>query len=216
MIGIYKITSPTNKIYIGQSRDIKRRWKYYYSNIITIKQHIKLHHSILKYGVKNHKFEVIEECNIEQLDEREIYWINYYDSIKQGLNIGLGGSGGNGVLNKGKKHTFITINKMKQWWNMNKKSRPQEVIDKIKQTKRNNPRITTNEMILKYRETAPNKKIVEQYSLDEIKLAEFNSINEAARQTNSSKDGISFCCNGRQNTSNGFIWKFKLNMEGYK
>lgn len=209
MIGIYKITSPTNRIYIGQSRDIERRWRYYYSNIITIKQHIKLHRSILKYGVENHKFEVIEECSIEQLDEREIHWINHYDSIKQGLNVGLGGSGGNGLLNKGKKHTSTTINKMKQWWNMNKKSRPQEVIDKIKQTKRNNPRITTNEMVLKYRETAPNKKTVEQYSLDGVKLAEFNSINEAARQTNSSKDGISFCCNGRQNTSNGFVWKFK-------
>lgn len=211
MIGIYKITSPTNRVYIGQSRDINRRWKYYYSNIITVKQHIKLHRSILKYGVKNHLFEVIEECNIEQLDELEIYWIKYYNSAEQGLNMSLGGSGGNGLLNKGKKHTSNTINKMKEWWNMNKKSRPKEVIDKIKQTKLNNPRITTNEMILTYREKAPNKKKVEQYSLDGIKLTEFNSINEAARQTNSSKDGISFCCNNKQNTSNGFIWKFKIN-----
>jgi group I intron endonuclease len=210
MIGIYKIISPSNKIYIGQSRNIKRRWKYYYSNAITIKQHTKLHYSLLKYGVENHKFEIIEECNIDQLDEQEIYWINYYNSIKQGLNIGLGGSGGNGLLNKGKKHKSTTINKMKQWWNMNKKPRSQEIIDKIKQTKQNNPRVTTKEMILKYREKAPNKKIVEQYTLNGAKLAEFNSINEAARQTDSSKDGISFCCNGRQNTSNGFIWKFKI------
>jgi group I intron endonuclease len=210
MIGIYKIISPSNKIYIGQSRNIKRRWKYYYSNAITIKQHTKLHYSLLKYGVENHKFEIIEECNIDQLDEQEIHWINYYNSIKQGLNIGLGGSGGNGLLNKGKKHKSTTINKMKQWWNMNKKPRSQEIIDKIKQTKQNNPRVTTKEMILKYREKAPNKKIVEQYTLNGAKLAEFNSINEAARQTDSSKDGISFCCNGRQNTSNGFIWKFKI------
>ena len=140
MIGIYKIINPTGKIYIGQSRDIKRRWKYYYSNIVTVKQHIKLYRSILKYGIENHEFKVIEECCIEQLDEREIYWINYYNSIEQGLNIGLGGRGGNGLLNKGKKHKPITINKMKQWWNMNKKSRPQEVINKIKQTKQNNER----------------------------------------------------------------------------
>jgi len=209
MIGIYKITSPTNRVYIGQSRNIKNRWRYYHSNIITVKQHIKLHRSLLKYGVENHTFEVIEECSVEQLDEQEIYWINYYNSIKKGLNVGLGGNGGNGILNKGKKHKSSTINKMKKYWDMNKQPRPKEVIDKIKQTKRNNPRITTDELRSKYRESAPNKKIVEQYSLDGIRIAEFNSINEAARQTNSSKDGISFCCNGRQNTSNGFIWKFK-------
>jgi group I intron endonuclease len=211
MIGIYKITSPNNRIYIGQSIDIEKRWKHYQTTNIWVKQQKKLFASLRKYGAINHLYEIVEECSVEQLNEREIYWIKYFNSVKEGLNVSEGGNRFQQV-NKGKKHKLATINKMKQWWNMNKKSRPQEVIDKIKQTKRNNPRITTKEMVLKYRETAPNKKIVEQYSLDGIKLAEFNSINEAARQTNSSKDGISFCCNGKQNTSNGFIWKFKLNI----
>jgi group I intron endonuclease len=212
MVGIYKITSPTNKIYIGQSINIERRWKEYNTQNLWIKQQRKLFLSLRKYGPNNHIFEMIEECSLEQLNEREIYWIKYYNSTskKNGLNISEGGNRFQ-QINKGKKHKPSTINKMKQWWDMNKKPRSKEVIEKIKQTKKNNPRILTKEMILNYREKAPNKKIVEQYTLKGVKLKEFSSINEAARQTNSSKDGISFCCNGRQNTSNGYVWKFKIN-----
>ena len=72
MIGIYKIQSPVGKIYIGQSTDIKKRWEYY--KRLACKKQPKLYNSLNKYGSDNHIFEVIEECNIDQLDEREIYW----------------------------------------------------------------------------------------------------------------------------------------------
>lgn len=85
MIGIYKITSPNNRIYIGQSVNIERRFneykKMYKSNI-----QIKLYRSFFKYGVDNHLFEIIEECNIENLNEKERYWQEYYNSITKGLN----------------------------------------------------------------------------------------------------------------------------------
>ena len=72
MIGIYKITSPTGKIYIGQSNNIENRKKFY-KRLDCINQ-IKLYNSLLKYSWKQHIFEVIEECTLEQLNEREIYW----------------------------------------------------------------------------------------------------------------------------------------------
>ena len=59
MIGIYKITSPTNKVYIGQSWDIKRRWRDY--NSVSCKKYPKLHSSIISHGISKHKFEVIHE-----------------------------------------------------------------------------------------------------------------------------------------------------------
>ena len=60
MVGIYKITSPTNKIYIGQSWDIKNRWKgYKYTK--QNKSINKLQSSFIKYGLKNHIFEIIHE-----------------------------------------------------------------------------------------------------------------------------------------------------------
>jgi hypothetical protein len=93
MIGIYKITSPTRKIYIGQSTNIENR-KYYYSSIKCNKQH-KLYNSLQKYGWEQHIFEIIEECSLDQLNEREIHWGLYYDVLgENGLNLRLGDANG--------------------------------------------------------------------------------------------------------------------------
>jgi len=83
-IGIYKITSPSGKIYIGQSINIFKRWVYHkklYSN-----QTPKLYLSLKKYGFENHKFEIIEICKIEELNIKERYWQEYFNSIENGLN----------------------------------------------------------------------------------------------------------------------------------
>jgi group I intron endonuclease len=89
MIGIYKILSPSNKIYIGQSTNIENRWKYFYKTL-KCKSQPKLYNSLKKYGFEQHKFEIIEECLVEQLDEREIYWGTYHNVLKEGLNCRLG------------------------------------------------------------------------------------------------------------------------------
>lgn len=83
MIGIYKITSPSSKIYIGQSVDIERRWLQH-NKCGTGER--KLKNSFLKYGFENHIFEVIEECDLYFLNDREAHWQDYYDSIRNGLN----------------------------------------------------------------------------------------------------------------------------------
>lgn len=89
MIGIYKITSPNNKIYIGQSINIEKRFTQY-KKIKSCCNQIKLYNSFIKYGVDNHLFEVIEECNIEFLNQKERYWQDYYDCINsKGLNLKL-------------------------------------------------------------------------------------------------------------------------------
>ena len=67
MVGIYKITSLNNKIYIGQSIDILKRQNEYLK--CYCKNQIKLYNSILKYGWKNHKFEILTLCYPEQLNE---------------------------------------------------------------------------------------------------------------------------------------------------
>lgn len=85
MIGIYKITSPSGKIYVGQSIDIEKRFKQYKS-IYNSRNQTALFNSFKKYGIKKHIFEVIEECNIELLNKRERYWQDYYNVLKKGLN----------------------------------------------------------------------------------------------------------------------------------
>lgn len=88
IIGIYKITSPTQKVYIGQSIDIIQRWVCHKSQ--TDKRMAKLYYSFKKHGFEKHIFEVIEECAIEVLNERERYWQDHYDVLsKKGLNLRL-------------------------------------------------------------------------------------------------------------------------------
>jgi group I intron endonuclease len=87
MIGIYKITNPKGKIYIGQSINIERRFKEYKK--FQCNQSKKLFNSLKKYGWENHKFEIIEECSREQLNEKEENYILLFNSHIKGLNIKL-------------------------------------------------------------------------------------------------------------------------------
>lgn len=88
MIGIYKITNPNGRVYIGQSRNIEKRFlRYKYHDC---KSQTRLHRSLLKYNFSNHIFEIIEECDITQLNIRERYWQEYYDVLSnKGMNCFL-------------------------------------------------------------------------------------------------------------------------------
>lgn len=89
-IGIYKITNPKGKIYIGQSINIEKRWKYYSSQYHNkLDKQNKLFNSFKKYGVDNHKFEILEECDIDKLNEREIYWGGYFNCIDPNIGLNL-------------------------------------------------------------------------------------------------------------------------------
>lgn len=96
--GIYKITNKTNnKCYIGQSVNIEKRWynhKYSYKNSNTKDYNSTFHTALRKYGIDNFSFEIIEECDITSLNEREIYWIEFYNSYYRGYNETPGGDNG--------------------------------------------------------------------------------------------------------------------------
>ena len=97
MIGIYKITNKINgNIYIGLSVDIYRRWqshKQRYDKKSDKEYNKVLYKAFRKYGIENFTFEIIEECALEQLREREKYWIAYYDSYHNVYNATPGGDG---------------------------------------------------------------------------------------------------------------------------
>lgn len=88
MIGVYKIVSPTGRIYVGQSKDIQRRFSEY-NKLKCIKQR-KLYSSLKKYGVDAHIFTILEECEEDLLNIVERKWQDYYDVTgKNGLNLCL-------------------------------------------------------------------------------------------------------------------------------
>ena len=84
MIGIYKITNKVNKkSYIGQSINIQKRiHQHFWKAICTkdISYHSALHSAIRKYGANNFQTEIIQECSVEEIDEKQKYYIKYYNT----------------------------------------------------------------------------------------------------------------------------------------
>jgi hypothetical protein len=94
IVGIYKITNPKGRIYIGQSVDCVRR-EYTYKRI-DCKRQPRLYLSLKKHGWGKHKFEIIEECPIEYLTELEVWWKLFYGIIcvENGLSCNYFDTGG--------------------------------------------------------------------------------------------------------------------------
>lgn len=93
-IGIYKITNKiTNKNYIGKSKDIEKRIKTHINSVS--KRKTTLYSAIQSYGWENFEWNIIELCSENELNDKEIYWINYYNSMSpNGYNMKNGGDGG--------------------------------------------------------------------------------------------------------------------------
>lgn len=89
---IYKIINDiNNKIYIGQtSFSLEKRFKEHLADSDKIEKR-PLYYAMRKYGKEHFKIELIEETNFP--NEKEKYWINYYDSYNNGYNATLGGEG---------------------------------------------------------------------------------------------------------------------------
>lgn len=85
MVYIYKLTAPNGKVYIGQTGNIKKRFKCY--NKGNCKSQTKLYNSLQKYGFDNFNKEIL--IGIENIfaDFYEESFINFYDSVENGLNI---------------------------------------------------------------------------------------------------------------------------------
>lgn len=151
MIGIYKITSPTGGIYIGQSWDIVQRRSHYKK--LRCAHQPKLYSSLAKYGWDNHTFELIcelpKDATQEVLNQYEVlYWQQYLDCGFSTMNTKEPGSRG--------RHSKETIQKLKtrqlqprsleHCANISRAklgvSQPREAIEKRQQTRKERKRGT--------------------------------------------------------------------------
>lgn len=93
---IYKITNTiNNKVYIGKTvESIEERWKEHCHDY---KRHRcekrPLYNAMNKYGIENFTIAEIEQCDLSILNEREIYWIKFFNSYETGYNATKGGDG---------------------------------------------------------------------------------------------------------------------------
>ena len=200
MIGIYRITNPKGKVYIGKSININKRLDYYKYNSHRKNQH-KLNNSISKYGFENHTLEIIEQCDESKLDEREIYWINHYNSVESGLNLTYGGEGGRlsqevkdkkSISMTGKKHSLSTRKKMSD----SKKGHSMYTDDWRKSISESNKGGTSSKPVL-------------QYDKQGNFIKEWSSKIEASIKLSINKVSITNNTSGLTKSAGGYIWKNK-------
>lgn len=231
--GIYKITSPIGKIYIGQSINLSQRQKQY-KNLKESEGQIKLHRSFKKYGIETHRFQIVEYCSLEELDEREIYWGNFYNVLKEGLNCRLGR--GRGIISEDLREKMKVYNKRKKikpilqydlYGNFIKKW--DSVLDAEESLGVNNhsnisacclgKQKSAWGYVWRYVENSIEPKIqgikhtlrVNQYDLEKNLIKEWDNIRQIKETLGISYSGIYDCINGKCKQSNGFIWKYKQN-----
>lgn len=118
MLGkIYKITNNlNNKVYIGQTtQSLTRRFNCHCCNDTSGRgRNMYIKRAILKYGKEHFKISLIEETPIELLDDREIYWISYYNSYEEGYNLTIGGNSNRNVMTTPIENT-INISEFKSF-----------------------------------------------------------------------------------------------------
>ena len=220
--GIYRIHNNINgKDYIGQAIDIYHRWQQHKARY----DNCAIHRAITKYGIDNFTFSILEECQVEQLDEKEIYWINYYNSYFNGYNETSGG----------KRPTYTICNRPIEMYDLQGnyikdfpsicaaarelKCEPSFISAVIQQRRptakgfqfkpKNDDTIIITPFVKK--KSGPIGKAVIQYDLNNNIIAEYISASEAARITGLHAQNISGVCRGIKNTCGGYIWRYKTN-----
>jgi len=217
MIGIYKITSPNNRVYIGQSVNIEKRLLRYKRLSIKTKGQTKLWRSLNKYGPNNHKYEIVEYCKISELNKKERYWQEYYDCLNNGLNCVLTKT--NDKSGRVSKETLVKMSKAqkgnKNWLGKNHTEETKEKIrqkaigrkfsNKVNKTK--GRKGTIPPLKDKFGKDNPLSKKVNQYDTNYNLIKKWDSLMDIKRDLKYHIGNVSSCCNGKLKTYKGFIWE---------
>lgn len=212
---IYKIWNEENdKVYIGQtSVGIKTRWSQHLSNYST--NNAVLYRAMRKYGAGIFHIEQLEECDNELLNEKEKYWIEYYDSYKNGYNSTPGGT----ALPSGKMfqrldddliHTLwdngLSISEIHEKTNYSSTS--------IREHLQEYDNFSVEESIKrgKIKSALSRSTAVTQWDLQGNFIATFTSAHQAAEKTSIPNANIQKCLHGERQTAGQYYWTFENEM----
>lgn len=222
--GIYCIENiTTHKKYIGQSNNIKERWRKHISELNHgYHDNDYLQKAWNKYGESDFKFTVLEYCNPDDLDEREVYYINEYNTTERelGYNLKTGGQNGGSIFSKESKQKLSkSIKKsytdelreirrrdaLKQWANP-------EIKAKISGT--NSSRYGQHLSEEARKSIGDSKRGKSSYRLINIPVLcvetqqIYKNASNAGKIEHIDSCSILKCCRGERHTCNGFHWEF--------
>lgn len=209
---IYKLTSPSGWVYVGQTSNFKRRMQGHKDDAANHRDScVLLCRAIRKYGWENFTKEILA-CDIpgNLVDEIEVSLISKYKILGASYNIESGG-------NKNKKHSDTTRKKMSDFrkgyvgWNHSDSA-------KIKMSENNG-----KYWLGRFGKDNKKSKPVVQYDLNNNIVKEWDSAMDASRALGISNTAISNLCTGVRcnshgkkshvrKTVGGFIWKHKTNV----
>ena len=107
IVGIYMFKNKLNgKIYVGQSNNIERR----YSQHKRATDNMPFHKAVRKYGIDNFKFRILKECEIDELNRWEIYYISKCNSlVPHGYNVTKGGNDNSHLSGENNPNSKLTV-----------------------------------------------------------------------------------------------------------
>jgi len=201
--GIYKITSPSNKVYIGQSIDVLKRWNKYYN--LNCKQQPKIYSSLLKYGANKHKFEIICQCDRIELNNLEIYYIDLYKSFNNNTGLNL--------LSGGNNNIFSNETRLKMSLSKKGKKRPpltNEHKENLSKAKKGKIFSKIHKENLSKASLDKNSKPIYQLDLNNSIIKKWKSSVDAQNNLNISSSHISKCCRNLKGfkSAGSFKWKY--------
>lgn len=203
--GIYYIKNLINeKYYIGQAQDIFKRWRDEKRDLNKEQDAWNKHlqRAWKKYGENNFEFSVIEICSIDMLDEREIYWISYFDSYNNGYNQTLGGDGCRGHKCSEETRSKIRASAIGRKPSDSTRKKLSEIHTgvifteerKAKIGEANKKRVYSNEQ--KKKMQLSQKTCIPVFCIELNKI--FDSLRQAGKETNIAYHHIKACCDGNQ------------------
>ena len=207
IVGIYKITNRVNgKCYIGKSVDINKRWirhRCCAGSYASTTPDNHLYRAMKKYGIENFEFEVIEECDIKSLCERERCYIELYRSYDRefGYNMTLGGEG---TLKQNRElicelwNSGLTISEIARHISGSRNT----VKDALKESRIDYKSVAMTRGIMR------RSRPVEQHGIDGSLLKIWRSARQAERELHIDHSGISDCCNYIVKQAGGYVWRY--------
>ena len=222
---IYKHTLPNQKVYIGKTCDVKRRWRAcnYVGNWF-------FYSAIQEYGWENITHEILEDnLTLEEANEKEKYYIALYQSTNSqyGYNLRAGGAGDGAMASKTEKFKerykrvyqyTLEGDFVAEWDNLTLAAESCGGINKITGISQccNGKRKTAYGFQWRYekfdrlskQELTGVKKRIVQKDLEGNVIQVYNSVSEAADALGM-KSHTSICnvLNGRTKTAYGFLWE---------